>query len=90
MKSHDEIKTMRKLIGQSFDVDPHSFEIALIQDESIQRVMPRYEQVSTLNIPSSFIFAIEIKPEAFVGKNDKFFNSQNMEPLPNGPDQWSY
>jgi hypothetical protein len=27
--------------------------------------MPRYEQVSTLNINGSYIFAYEINPEAF-------------------------
>lgn len=30
MRSHDEIKTLRKYIGKSFEVDPYSFEIVLI------------------------------------------------------------
>jgi hypothetical protein len=33
MKSHDEIKSLRKLIGQSFETDPHSFEIVVIEDD---------------------------------------------------------
>lgn len=79
MKSHDEIKGLRKCIGASFDVDPDSFEIALIQDESIKRLLARYDQVSVLNT-NNFVFAIEISPKAFTkSKKERNTEEHNVE-----------
>jgi hypothetical protein len=62
MKSHDEIKTLRKYIGHSFKVDPYSFEIVIIADDQVKRILSKYEQVSMLNTNGIFIFAIQINP----------------------------
>src|SRR3569833_2950649 len=56
MKSHDEIKTLRKLIGKSFEVNPYSFEIVIIQDDEVKRILPKYELVGNINEKNRHIF----------------------------------
>jgi len=63
-KSHEPIKNLRKFIARSFDIKKESFEIVLIQDDVVKRILPRYEQISALNTSNS-IFAIQTDPKAF-------------------------
>lgn len=42
-KSHEPIKNLRKFIGKSFDVNKEQFEIVLINDDEVKRILPRYE-----------------------------------------------
>lgn len=61
-KSLEQIKTLRKYIAQSFDVHQEQFELIIIQDEEVKRILPRYEQISSLNVNNIFIFAMETSP----------------------------
>ena len=42
-KSHERIKNLRKFIGKSFRVHPEQFELLLVLDDSVKRIIPRYE-----------------------------------------------
>lgn len=42
-KSLEQIKTLRKFIANSFDVNQEQFELVVIQEDSVRRILPRYE-----------------------------------------------
>lgn len=64
-KSLEQIKTLRRYIANSFDVQQEQFELVIIQDEKVKRILPRYEQISSLNVNNIFLFAMETAPQAF-------------------------
>jgi len=54
-------------MGEAFRVNKHSFDIVLIQDDQIRRILPKYELMSVLNntsLAGTTIFAFEIEPSA--------------------------
>lgn len=74
-KSLEQMKTLRKYIATSYEVQQEQFELVIIQDDQVKRILPRYEQISSLNVNSIFIFAMEIPPQAFqVQSNAKAIN----------------
>jgi ubiquitin carboxyl-terminal hydrolase 4/11/15 len=42
-KSHERIKSLRKYIATRFKVNPEKFELVLVQDDVVKRILPRYE-----------------------------------------------
>lgn len=42
-KSLEQIKTLRRYIASTFDVHQEQFELVIIQDEQVKRILPRYE-----------------------------------------------
>ncbi|CDW79869.1 ubiquitin carboxyl-terminal hydrolase family [Stylonychia lemnae] len=65
-KSHEQIKSLRKLIANMHDVNQEQFELVLIQDDQVKRILPRYEQISALNGTNMFIFAMETSYQSFL------------------------
>jgi hypothetical protein len=51
VKSHKLIKSLKNQIGQNFDCKRKGFEIALMQDDQIKRILPKEELVSVFCSP---------------------------------------
>ena len=49
IKGHKNIKNLREFISTAFNVNKYSFEIVLIQDDQIRRILPKYELLQILN-----------------------------------------
>ena len=67
IKSHKQINHLKEFIGDAFKVNKHSFDIVLIQDDQIRRILPKYELMSVLNntsLAGTTIFAFETDPQA--------------------------
>jgi hypothetical protein len=65
LKSLEQIKTLRKHVASAFEVHQEQFELVIIQDDEVQRILPRYEQLASLNVNNISIFAMETSPAAF-------------------------
>lgn len=65
LKSLEQIKTLRRQVASAFEVHQEQFEIVIIQDDEVKRILPRYEQLASLNVNNISIFAIETNPVAF-------------------------
>ena len=59
------------------DVHQKSFELVLVLDDEVKRILPRYEQVAAVN-SSQFLFAIETSSEAFSEKETSVKKSENQ------------
>jgi hypothetical protein len=93
LKSHEQVKKLRKLIAGLHEVSQEQFELVVIQDDQVRRILPRYEQVNALSPNNIFIFAVETKPESFyhhkmlgrgavgggAGYESQVFSSQQLE-----------
>jgi hypothetical protein len=67
IKGHKQVKSLRELIGKAFNVNKNSFEVVLVQDDVIRRMLPKDEMLSTLNasqLQTCTIFAFETDPRA--------------------------
>ena len=67
IKSHKQINHLKEVVGEAFKVNKHSFDIVLIQDDQIRRILPKYELMSVLtntSLAGTTIFAFEIEPGA--------------------------
>ena len=67
IKSHKQIGNLKEFIGSAFNVGKHSFDLVLIQDDSVRRVLPKYELLSVLSntsLASTTIIAFETDPKA--------------------------
>ena len=67
IKSHKTINHLKEVVGEAFRVNKHSFDIVLIQDDQIRRILPKYELMSVMNntsLAGTTIFAFEIEPSA--------------------------
>jgi hypothetical protein len=52
-------------VASAFEVHQEQFELVIIQDDEVQRILPRYEQLASLNVNNISIFAMETNPAAF-------------------------
>jgi hypothetical protein len=67
LKSHKQINNLKEFIGEALKVNKHSFDIVLIQDDKIRRILPKYELMSVLNstsVAGTTIFAFETDPQS--------------------------
>ena len=67
IKSHKQINNLKEFIGNSFNINKHSFDIVLIQDDAVRRILPKYELLSVLSnnsLSASTIVAFETDPRA--------------------------
>ena len=67
IKSHKQINNLKEFIGNSFNLNKHSFDIVLIQDDAVRRILPKYELLSVLSnssLSASTIVAFETDPRA--------------------------
>ena len=92
---------MKEFIGEAFKVNKHSFDIVLIQDDQIRRILPKYELMSVMNntsLAGTTIFAFETDPQSLKEsyRHPSFFKSslahlesKNAEQLGGAPDHQS-
>ena len=78
LKSHEPLKSLRKYIGARFNVHPEQFELCIIQDECIKRILPRFEQMAALAGNNIFVFAMETRPEAFQVRKEAVQQQQSI------------
>ena len=67
IKSHKQINHLKEFIGEAFKVNKHSFDIVLVQDDQIRRILPKYELMSVLmntSLAGTTIFAYETDPSS--------------------------
>lgn len=67
IKSHKQINHLKEFIGEAFKVNKHSFDIVLVQDDQVRRILPKYELMSVLNntsLAGTTIFAFETDPQS--------------------------
>ena len=90
---------MKEFIGEAFKVNKHSFDIVLIQDDQIRRILPKYELMSVMNntsLAGTTIFAFETDPQSlkesyrhpsFYKSSLSHLESKNAEQLGGAPDK---
>ena len=83
IKSHKQINNLKEFIGNSFNINKHSFDIVLIQDDAVRRILPKYELLSVLSnnsLSASTIVAFETDPRALKKsyRQSSDINSRNI------------
>ena len=70
VRGHRQIRHLKKQIGHVFGVSAKSFELVLIFDSRIQKILPSREPIASLlnNNHASTLFAFEVKPSSLKRK----------------------
>ena len=67
IKSHLQIRHLKEFISNTFKVNKYAFDLVLVQDDQVMRILPKYELMTVLSNPvllKATIFAFETNPKA--------------------------